>query len=76
MDWLRRRARGLVAKGLLKEGNGIWAEDPHRILQAIEKVEQAWTLTHDPKIAIQLATMYDLANRNQDALVVLQQAFA
>ena len=28
------------------------------------------------KIAIQLATMYDLANRNQDALVVLQQAFA
>ena len=52
----------------------MWAEDPHRILQAIEKVEQAWTLTHDPKIAIQLATMYDLANRNQDALVVLQQA--
>ena len=52
----------------------MWAEEPHRILQAIEKIEQAWTLTHDPKIAIQLATMYDLANRHQDALVVLQQA--
>jgi hypothetical protein len=73
-DWLWRRARDFVAKGLLKEGNRIWADDPHQILKAIEKIEQAWTLTHDPKIAIRLATMYDLANRNQDALVVLRQA--
>ena len=73
-DWLWRRARDFVAKGLLKEGNRIWADDPHQILKAIEKIEQAWALTHDPKIAIQLATMYDLTNRNQDALVVLRQA--
>jgi hypothetical protein len=72
--WLWRRARNFVAKGLLKEANRIGADDPLRIDKAIEKIEQAWTLTHDPKIAIQLATMYDLANRNQDALVVLQQA--
>ena len=71
-----RRARDFVAKGLLKKGNRIWAEHPAQILQAIDKIEQAWALTHDPKIAIQLATMYDMANRNQDALVVLQQAFA
>ena len=67
------RQPGFVAKGLLKEGNGIWAADPHRIHEAIEKIEQAWTLTHDPKTAIQLATMYDLANRNEDALVVLRR---
>jgi tetratricopeptide (TPR) repeat protein len=73
-DWLWRRARDFVAKGLVKAGNRMWAEHPHRILQAIERIEQAWALTHDPKIAIQLATMYDLANRHQDALVVLRQA--
>ena len=31
--------------------------------------------TRDPEIAIQLATMYDRANRNDDALVVLREAF-
>jgi len=73
-SWLWCRARDFVASGLLKEGSRIWADDPHQIHKAIEKTEQAWTLTHDPKIAIQLATMYDRADRNQDALVVLQEA--
>jgi hypothetical protein len=74
-DWLWRRARDFVAKGLLTSANRIGTDDPHRIHEAIEKLEQAWALTHDPRIAIQLATMYDRANRNEDALVVLRQAF-
>jgi hypothetical protein len=73
--WLWRRARTFVAKGLLKEANRAGAADPHRIREQVEKIEQAWTLTHDPKIAIQLATTYDLINRNEDALVILRQAF-
>src|SRR5216683_3261193 len=72
---LWRRARTFVAKGLLREANRAGAADPRRIHEQIERLEQAWTLTHDPKIAIQLATTYDLVNRNEDALVVLRQAF-
>jgi hypothetical protein len=73
--WLWRRARTFLAKGLLEEANRAGAADPGRIHAQIEKLEQAWALTHDPKIAIQLATTYDLVNRNEDALVVLRQAF-
>ena len=47
---------------------------PHRIAGAIDRVEQAWSLARDPKVAIQLATMYDRVNRNEDALVVLREA--
>jgi hypothetical protein len=72
---LWRRARTFVAKGLLREANRAGAADPRRIHDQIERLEQAWTLTHDPTIAIQLATTYDLVNRNEDALVVLRQAF-
>lgn len=74
-DWLWRRARDFVAKGLVKAGNRIWADDPHSIDAAIDKIERAWSLARDPRVAIQLATMYDQANRNQDALVVLREAF-
>ncbi len=73
--WVWRRARTLVAQHLLKEANRAGAADPRRIHEQIEKLEQAWTLTHDPRVAIQLATTYDLINRNEDALVVLRQAF-
>src|SRR5260370_6897315 len=73
--WLWRRARTFVAKGLLKEANRAGAGDPRRIHEQIEKIEQAWTLTRAPRIAIQLATTYDRINRNEDALVVLRQAF-
>ena len=66
---------GPVAARLLREGSALWSADPHRVQEAIDKVEQAWALTRDPKIAIQLATMYDKANRNDDALVVLREAF-
>ena len=65
----------IAAKGLLREGSALWSAEPHRVREAIDKVEQAWALTRDPEIAIQLATMYDRANRNEDALVVLRQAF-
>jgi hypothetical protein len=73
--WLWRRARTFLAKGLLKEANRAGADDPRRIHEQIENIEQAWRLTHDPRIAIQLATTYDRINRNEDALVVLCQAF-
>src|SRR5260370_36794991 len=73
--WVWRRARTFLAKGLLKEANRAGADDPRRIHEQIEKIEQAWTLTRDPRIAIQLATTYDRINRNEDALVVLRQAF-
>jgi len=73
--WLWRRARTFVAKGLLKEVDRAGAVDPRRIHEQIERIEQAWTLTRDPQTAIRLATTYDLMNRNQDALVVLRQAF-
>jgi hypothetical protein len=73
--WLWRRARNFVAKGLLNEANRVGAADPHCIEEHIERLEQAWTLTHDPKTAIQLATTYDLVNRNEDALILLRQAF-
>ena len=69
------RATDFVATQLLREGSALWSSDPHRVQEAIDKVEQAWALTRDPEIAIQLATMYDRANRNDDALVVLRQAF-
>lgn len=74
-DWLRRYARAYLAKGLAHDGARLWQDDRLRINQAIAEVEQAWTLTHDPQAAIQLCTMYDLANRNDDALVVLREAF-
>lgn len=74
-DWLWRRARDFVAKALLRKGNRIWSRDPRQLHKAIEKIEQAWSLMHDPQVAVQLATMYDQANRNQDALVVLREAF-
>src|SRR5437016_12484541 len=72
---LYRLARGFVARGVLKEGNRIWSDEPYEIDRAIEKIEQAWALTRDPAIAVQLTTMYDQANRNQEALVVLRDAF-
>jgi hypothetical protein len=69
------RAIDFVATRLLRDGSALWSSEPHRVQEAIDKVEQAWGLTRDPEIAIQLATMYDRANRNDDALVVLRQAF-
>src|SRR4051794_2664641 len=72
---LGSRATDFVAAQLLRDGRALWSAEPHRIQDAIDKVEQAWALTPGPEIAIQLATMYDRANRNDDALVVLRQAF-
>jgi hypothetical protein len=74
-DWLRRSARAYLAKGLASDGTRLWQGDRFQINEAIATVEQAWTLTRDPQAAIQLCTMYDLANRNDDALVVLREAF-
>lgn len=74
-DLMLRRASDFVAKGLLREGTGMWSANPHRVGEAIEKVEQAWALSRDPAIAIQLATMYDLVNRHDDSLAVLCRAF-
>lgn len=74
-DWLRRSARAYLAKTLTNDGTRRWQDDRLRINEAIAEVEQAWSLTHDPLAAIQLCTMYDLANRNDDALVVLREAF-
>ena len=72
---LARAATAFVAKRLHKEANRIWVERPHDIGDAIDKIEQLWALTHDPDVAVQLATMYDKTNRNPDALVVLRDAF-
>src|ERR1044071_8224023 len=69
------RAAEAVAARLWREATELWSASPHRVQEAIDKVEQAWALTRDPEIAIQLATMYDRANRNDDALAVLRQAF-
>lgn len=74
-DWLRRSARAFLAKGARDDGTRLWQGDRLRINEAIAEVEQAWTLEHDPLVAVQLCTMYDLANRNDDALVVLREAF-
>ena len=75
VPFLGGRARDFAATQLLREGSDLWAADPHRVQEAIEKVERAWALSRDPEVAVQLATMYDRANRNDDALVVLRQAF-
>ena len=72
---LGSRATDFVAAQLWREGSALWSAEPHRVQEAIDKVEQAWAMTRDPEIAIQLATMYDRANRNDDALVVLREAF-
>ena len=72
---LTRAATEFVAKRLRQEANRIWAGQPHEIAKAIDRLEQAWALTRDPDMAVQLATMYDKANRNGDALVVLREAF-
>jgi hypothetical protein len=63
-----------VAGRLLRDAAELWPANPLLLQEAIDKVERAWALTRDPKIAIQLATMYDKANRNDDALVILRQA--
>lgn len=73
--WLRGVARAYLAKGLTDDGTRLWQDDRLRINQAIAEIEQAWILTGDPQAAIQLCTMYDQANRNDDALVVLREAF-
>lgn len=72
---MARRSRERVARGLLLEANRIWSETPLRIDEAIDRAEQAWALARTPEIAVQLATMYDQANLNQRALVVLREAF-
>jgi hypothetical protein len=74
-DWVWRRARNFVVSHLLQEARGILSRDPHRVDEAIAKVEQAWRLGGDPDVAVELVTMYDLANQNEDALVVLREAF-
>lgn len=74
-DWALRRASDFAARGLLREGTRTWAGDPRLVREAIDRVEQAWALSRDPMVAIQLATMYDRTNQNQDALVVLREAF-
>jgi hypothetical protein len=53
----------------------MWSRDPHLVPEAIDKVERAWSLTRDPAVAVQLVTMYDRVNRNDDALIVLREAF-
>jgi hypothetical protein len=68
------KAVEFAAKGLLREGTELWAADPHLVCDAIEKVERAWALAGGAETAVQLATMYDLVNRHQDALVVLREA--
>ena len=73
-DLVLPRAVDFAAKGLLREGTALWAADPHLICDAIEKVERAWALAGGAETAVQLATMYDLVNRHQDALVVLREA--
>src|SRR5262249_18431174 len=72
---LARHARDFVVKGLINKGNEIWSQDRYRLDEAIDKIEQAWTLTRDPNLAVQLATMYDQANQNDQALIVLREAF-
>jgi len=71
---LGARASRFVAGRLLEKGGAVWTADPHRVLEAIDKVERAWSLDRDPEIAIQLAVLYDRVNRNDDALVVLGEA--
>ncbi len=53
----------------------MWSRDPHLVPEAIDRLERAWGLARDPATAIQLVTMYDKVNRNDDALVVLREAF-
>lgn len=72
---LARAATEFVARRLHQEANRLWSEHPHEIAEAIDKAEQVWALTRDPEIAVQLATMYDKANRNHDGLIVLREAF-
>jgi hypothetical protein len=72
---LARAATDFVAKRLHQEANRLWSERPHEVAEAIDKVEQVWALAHDPDVAVQLATMYDKANRNGDSLVLLRDAF-
>jgi hypothetical protein len=73
-DWVNRHATNLLAGRLLRAGTEIADRSPHLMQEAIDKIERAWALTRDPKIAIQLATMCDRANRNDDALVALREA--
>lgn len=68
------RASRFLAERLAREAGALWPSDPHRVQEAMDKVERAWALHRSPEIAIQLATLYDRANRNDDALVVLGEA--
>ncbi len=68
------RASRFLAERLSREGGALWPADPHRIQDAIDKVERAWALHQGPEIAIQLGILYDRVNRHDDALVVLGEA--
>jgi hypothetical protein len=72
--WFARWRSGIAAQRLKREGAEMWAGDPFSVADAIERVERSWTLDPDPTTAILLATMYDKANRNDDAMAVLWQA--
>ncbi|MFO1157377.1 MAG: hypothetical protein U1E60_00920 [Reyranellaceae bacterium] len=72
--WVDRLAADRVSKSLSADGTKLWQEERLRVNEAIGKIERAWALTQDPLLAVQLCTMYDQANRNQDALVLLREA--
>lgn len=65
----------VLAQTLRDEGVKMWLSDPHKVVEAIEKIEQSWSLRRNPDTAVQLGVMYDLVNRHQDTLVVQREAF-
>jgi hypothetical protein len=64
-----------LAQTLRDEGVTTWLSEPYRIVDAIIKVEQSWTLRKTADTAISLGVMYDLVNRHQDALIIYREAF-
>ena len=72
---LRTVARWLAGR-LAREAGKLWNEHPEQVNAAIAKLEASWALARSRDTALLLVALYDRANRNDDALRVLRQAFA
>jgi hypothetical protein len=76
LSWPKRAAKAnlkIRADNLMREGIGLWVNDPHAIQSGIQLIEEAWALDPTPDKVIQLVIMYDRINRHQDAINILWQ---
>ncbi len=71
-----RTFAGWIARRLAREAAKLWNEHPEQVAAAIARLEASWALVRSRDTALLLVALYDRANRHDDMLRVLRQAFA